>query len=102
MPLTNAQHDAIMRIYDGIRTHNRHIQEQRYNEIVSLIPEYQNIENEIISVSMQAAKAETAKIIQVCLNLSMTKRQICLLVPVSLRTTWILYTHVRSATIPDI
>ena len=37
MPLTNAQHDAIMRIYDGIRTHNRHIQEQRYNEIVSLI-----------------------------------------------------------------
>lgn len=57
MPLTNAQHDAIMRIYDGIRTHNRHIQEQRYNEIVSLIPEYQNIENEIISVSMQAAKA---------------------------------------------
>ena len=41
MPLTNAQHDAIMRIYDGIRTHNRHIQEQRYNEIVSLIPEYQ-------------------------------------------------------------
>ena len=47
MPLTNAQHDAIMRIYDGIRTHNRHIQEQRYNEIVSLIPEYQNIENEI-------------------------------------------------------
>ena len=54
MPLTNAQHDAIMRIYDGIRTHNRHIQEQRYNEIVSLIPEYQNIE---ISVSMQAAKA---------------------------------------------
>lgn len=50
MPLTNAQHDAIMRIYDGIRTHNRHIQEQRYNEIVSLIPEYQNIENEIISV----------------------------------------------------
>ena len=54
MPLTNAQHDAIMRIYDGIRTHNRHIQEQRYNEIVSLIPEYQN---EIISVSMQAAKA---------------------------------------------
>ena len=57
MPLTNAQHDAIMRIYDGIRTHNRHIQEQRYNEIVSLIPEYQNIENEIISVSMQTAKA---------------------------------------------
>ena len=57
MPLTNAQHDAIMRIYDGIRTHNRHIQEQRYNEIVSLIPEYQNIEKEIISVSMQAAKA---------------------------------------------
>ena len=103
MPLTNAQHDAIMRIYDGIRTHNRHIQEQRYNEIVSLIPEYQNIENEIISVSMQAAKARISGNSQDYTSLLKSlNRQICLLVPVSLRTTWILYTHVRSATIPDI
>ena len=57
MPLTNAQHDAIMRIYDGIRTHNRHIQEQRYNEIVSLNPENQKNENEKISDTMHAEKA---------------------------------------------
>lgn len=56
MPLTNTQHDAIMRIYDGLRAQNQHIQEQRYNEVLSLAPEYDEIENKIISVSLNAAK----------------------------------------------
>ena len=56
MPLTNTQHDAIMRIYDGLRAQNQHIQEQRYNEVLSLAPEYAEIENKIISVSLNAAK----------------------------------------------
>lgn len=56
MPLTNTQHDAIMRIYDGLRTRSRHIQEQRYKEVISLAPEYEELENQIISVSMNAAR----------------------------------------------
>lgn len=57
MPLTNSQHDAIMRIYDAIRTENQHIQNQRYEEITTACPEIIAIENEMISVSMQAASA---------------------------------------------
>lgn len=57
MPLTNSQHDAIMRIYDAIRTQNQHIQNQRYEEVTSACPKISEIENEIISVSMQAASA---------------------------------------------
>lgn len=57
MPLTNLQYDAIMRMYDTIRTDNRHIQNSRYEEVISTCPEYKNIEDEIISVSMNAASS---------------------------------------------
>ncbi len=57
MPLTNLQYDAIMRMYDTIRTDNRHIQNNRYEEVISTCPEYKNIEDEIISVSMNAASS---------------------------------------------
>lgn len=57
MPLTNAQHDTIMRTYDSIRTDNQHILNRRYSEVVSLCPEFTAIENDIISVSMEAAAA---------------------------------------------
>lgn len=55
MPLTNSQHDAIMRIYDAIRTQNQHIQNERYKEVTAACPEIVTIEDEIISLSMQAA-----------------------------------------------
>lgn len=55
MPLTNTQHAAIMRIYDEIQTSNRHIQEERYREVLHLCPEYADIENQVISISMEAA-----------------------------------------------
>lgn len=55
MPLTNSQHDAIMRIYDSIRTKNQHIQTQRYNEVTAACPEIASIDNEIISLSVDAA-----------------------------------------------
>lgn len=57
MPLTNLQYDAIMRMYDTIRTDNRHIQNSRYDEVILTCPEYKNIEDEIISVSMNAASS---------------------------------------------
>ncbi len=57
MPLTNSQHDAIMRSYDAIRTNNQHIQEQRYEEVTALCPEFADIENEIISLSIKTASS---------------------------------------------
>lgn len=57
MPLTNSQHDAIMRIYDSIRTKNQHIQNERYNEVVTACPEIASIDNEIISISVNAASS---------------------------------------------
>lgn len=61
MSLTNIQHDTIMRIYDEIRTNNHHIQDERYNEIVSLRPEFSEIENQIITISMEAAVNRIAR-----------------------------------------
>lgn len=55
MPITNSQYDAIMRSYDAIRTKNQHIQAQRYEEVTSLCPEFADIENEIISLSIKTA-----------------------------------------------
>lgn len=55
MSLTNTQYDSIMRMYDDIRTQNRHIQNSRYDEVVKLCPEFSKIEDEIISVSMKEA-----------------------------------------------
>ena len=55
MSLTNTQYDSIMRMYDDIRTQNRHIQNSRYDEVVKLCPEFSKIEDEIISLSMKEA-----------------------------------------------
>ncbi len=62
MPLTNTQHNSIMRIYDSIRTENQHTLDMRIEEVYSLCPELKDIENEIISVSMAAATARINKI----------------------------------------
>ena len=55
MSLTNTQYAAVMRMYDDIHTHNAAIQNERYKEVTSLCPQYQTIEDEIISLSMQEA-----------------------------------------------
>ena len=55
MSLTNTEYAAVMRMYDDIHTHNAAIQNERYKEVTSLCPQYQTIEDEIISLSMQEA-----------------------------------------------
>ena len=50
MSLTNTQYAAVMRMYDDIHTHNAAIQNERYKEVTSLCPQYQTIEDEIISL----------------------------------------------------
>lgn len=47
MPLTNTQYDSIMRIYDDIRTNNRHIQSDRYNEVITACPAIADIDYDI-------------------------------------------------------
>lgn len=56
MALTNKQYDNIMREYDNIRTANQHILNERYEEVYHLAPEYSEIEQEIINISMDAAR----------------------------------------------
>lgn len=57
MPLSNTQHESIMRIYDEIRTANRHIQQERYDEVISLCPQIADIDSSIIDISMANARA---------------------------------------------
>ncbi len=57
MALTNAQYDSIMREYDNIRTSNQHILDERYDEVYNQLPQLKNIDEQIISFSMQNAKA---------------------------------------------
>lgn len=56
MALTNKQYDILMREYDNIRTANQHILNERYEEVYRLAPEYSEIEQEIINISMDAAR----------------------------------------------
>ena len=39
MPLTNTQYASIMRLYDDIKTANRRMQSDRYNEVTALCPD---------------------------------------------------------------
>lgn len=55
MPLNNSQYDSIMRTYDYTRAANRLIKEKRYAEITSICPEYVEVEDQIITLSMQTA-----------------------------------------------
>lgn len=57
MALTNAQYDSIMREYDNIRTSNQHILDERFNEVYNQVPQLKNIDEQIISLSMQNARA---------------------------------------------
>ena len=47
MPLTNTQYASIMRLYDDIKTANRRLQSDRYNEVTALCPDIADIDSEI-------------------------------------------------------
>ena len=57
MPLTNTQYTSIMRLYDDIKTANRRMQSDRYNEVTALCPDIADIDSEIIDLSMKTARA---------------------------------------------
>lgn len=57
MPLTNTQYASIMRLYDDIKTANRRLQSDRYNEVTALCPDIADIDSEIIDLSVKTARA---------------------------------------------
>ena len=57
MPLTNTQYASIMRLYDDIKTANRRMQSDRYNEITALCPDIADIDSEIIDNCQSAYRS---------------------------------------------
>ena len=57
MALTNAQHDAVMRILYARQQNARRIQEQRENAAYSLIPELAALDEERAALSLKKARA---------------------------------------------
>ena len=52
MSLTNIQYDAIMRLYQKKQGKNRQLLEERRNEVYQKIPDYQEMEEQISSLSV--------------------------------------------------
>ena len=55
MAITNSQYDAIIRQYDQIRQQHAHELDKRKAEIQAKIPEYKELENQVVSLSMEYA-----------------------------------------------
>ena len=56
MPLTNAQYDSIMRIYEDRRLQSARILEARTREVYAAIPRLKEIDDEISSLSLKKAR----------------------------------------------
>lgn len=56
MSLTNSQYDTIMREYNRKQFHHRHLQDERVAEVYRSIPEMEQLEQSISSLSVAQAK----------------------------------------------
>lgn len=56
MALSNAQYDEIMRGYQSRQLHNRHLSQNRMEEVFAKIPELKTINESIASLSVEAAR----------------------------------------------
>lgn len=61
MGLTNSQYDSIMRTYSERQSENHRIQMQRREEIASRIPEIKELDDTIVSLSMEHAMSVLEK-----------------------------------------
>ncbi len=57
MPLSQSQYKEILKKYDSLRTKNSDVQRSRQEEISNKIPAMKNINQEIINVGLETAKA---------------------------------------------
>ncbi|MBQ8519377.1 MAG: ATP-binding protein [Agathobacter sp.] len=56
MALTNAQYDEIMRGYQSRQLRNRHLTQERLNEVYAKVPQLKSINDTIASLSVEAAR----------------------------------------------
>jgi len=56
MALTNAQYDEIMRGYQSRQLHNRHLTQERLEEVYTNVPQLKTINDTIASLSVEAAR----------------------------------------------
>ena len=56
MALKNFQYNRLLQRYDEIQFHNRHLEEKRYQEVIRIIPEIEQIDKEIASNGIAYAK----------------------------------------------
>lgn len=56
MPLKNYQYNKIRRDYDNKQLQSKHDLDKRIKEVYGVIPELKEIDNEVVSCSMQSAK----------------------------------------------
>ena len=56
MALKNFQYNRLLQQYDETQFHNRHLEEKRYQEVIHIIPEIEQIDNEITSNGIAYAK----------------------------------------------
>ena len=56
MALTNAQYDEIMRGYQSRQLHNRHLTQERLDEVYANVPQLKSINDTIASLSVEAAR----------------------------------------------
>ncbi len=57
MALSNSQYDQLMRIYEQRQLDNEHLLRSHYKDACEIIPELQNIDNKIASLSVSSARA---------------------------------------------
>lgn len=60
MALSNAQYDEIMRGYHNRQLHNRHLTQERLNQIYATVPQLKSINDQIASLSVEAARKKLA------------------------------------------
>ena len=54
--LSNTQYEAIIKGYEQTRERNRHLLEERREKVYSLVPEYQELDASVSSISVSHAK----------------------------------------------
>ena len=54
--LTNAQYDFIMKSYEQARDRNRHLLEQRRQEVYAKLPEYERLDGSVAEKSVAQVK----------------------------------------------
>lgn len=56
MALSNAQYESIVRGYEKTRDNNRYLLDSRRNEVYTAVPEYQELEESVSTLSISAAR----------------------------------------------